>query len=261
MNKSYLVNAFLLLCLCLSILPMPGMAQNINASISGFVLDPNGAAVPNATLTFTNRATRVLRKSATNSAGHYLVAGPDVGMYDVSVEARGFKAWRQEGLNVAVGENITLNVKLQLGAVTQSVTVAANAARINTSNAEIGGVIGQSQISSVAVNGRDYITLAALVPGARSRLPDTPYTGGGGTGGGSNIVFNGVRLGANNWMVDGAENLDTGSNSAPESYPAMAAIREFRVITSNYSAAYKPLPTISRMGDDYKRRNGGSERL
>lgn len=100
------------------------------------------------------------------------------------------------------------------------------------------GVIGQNQISSVAVNGRDYITLAALVPGARSRLPDAPYTGGGGTGGGSNIVFNGVRLGANNWMIDGAENLDTGSNSASESYPAMAAIQEFRVGTSNYSAAY-----------------------
>lgn len=224
--------------LCLLGLAATGVAQNINASISGFVLDPSGAAVPGATLTFTNIATRDARRSTTNSAGRYLVAGPDVGSYDVTVLARGFKAWRQHGLTLTVGENITLNVNLQLGAVTQTVTVAANLSRVNTSNAEIGGVIGQSQISSVAVNGRDYITLAALVPGARSRLPDTPYTGGGGTGGGSNIVFNGVRLGANNWMIDGAENLDTGSNSAPEAYPAMAAIQEFRVGTSNYSAAY-----------------------
>ncbi len=231
-----------LLLFCLSaftlVLPLTARAQNLNASISGFVLDPSGAAVPNAKLVFTNTATHIALTSTTNSAGHYLVAGPDVGTYNVVVQAPGFKQWRLTGLPVTVGENVTLNVKLQIGAVTQSVTVAANAARVNTSNAEIGDVIGHTQIASIAVNGRDYITLAALVPGARSRLPDSPYTGGGGTGGGSNIVFNGVRLGANNWMIDGAENLDTGSNAAPEAYPAMAAIQEFRVMTSNYSAAY-----------------------
>ncbi|MGH9446470.1 MAG: carboxypeptidase regulatory-like domain-containing protein, partial [Terriglobia bacterium] len=194
--------------------------------------------MPDAQLTFTNTATHTVRRSATNAAGHYLLAGPEVGTYAVSVQARGFKAWRQTGLIVNVGENITLNVKLQVGAVSQSITVKATPARVDTSNAEIGSVIQQSQIQSIAVNGRDYISLAALVPGARSRLPDDPYTGGGGTGGGSNIVFNGVRLGANNWMVDGAENEDTGSDSAPETYPAMDAIQEFRVSTSNYSAAY-----------------------
>ncbi|MGH9652041.1 MAG: carboxypeptidase regulatory-like domain-containing protein [Bryobacteraceae bacterium] len=219
-------------------LPAAGLAQNLNASISGFVLDPSGAAVPGAKLTFTNTAIHASRTTATNSAGHFLLTGPQVGTYNVTVEAHGFKGWHQTGLTISVGENATLNVKLQLGAETQSVTVAANAAHVDTANAEIGAVIGHTQIASVAVNGRDYISLAALVPGARSRLPDSPYTGGGGTGGGSKINFNGLRYGTNNWMIDGAENLDTGSDSAPEAYPAMAAIQEFRVTTSNYSAAY-----------------------
>lgn len=232
--------ALILVCLALSILllPAPSMAQNLNASISGFILDPTGAAVPNAKLTFINIATHASRTTTSNSAGHYLLVGPNVGTYDVYVEAKGFKAWHQTGLEITVGENATLNVKLELGAVSQSVTVAANAAHVDTSNSEIGGVIGHTQIASIAVNGRDYISLAALVPGARSRLPDSPYTGGGSTGGGSSINFDGLRYGANNWMVDGAENMDTGTNNATISYPAMAAIQEFRVITSNYGAQY-----------------------
>ncbi|MGH9404990.1 MAG: carboxypeptidase regulatory-like domain-containing protein [Terriglobia bacterium] len=238
MKPAILRHAFWLVFACIFLLPGGARAQNLNASIGGLVLDPSGAAVPNARLTFTNIATHSSRTTATNSAGHYLLPSPEVGTYDVSVEARGFKAWHQSSLIVNVGENITLNMKLQVGSLTQSVNVTATPARVNTSNAEIGGVIGQSQIQSIAVNGRDYISLAALVPGARSRLPDQPYTGGGGTGGGSNIAFNGLRLGANNWMVDGAENEDTGSNSAPETYPALDAIEEFRVSTSNYSAAY-----------------------
>lgn len=76
MSKSCLVNAIWLLCVCVFIVPVGGMAQNLNASISSIVLDPSGAAIPNATLTFTNVATHASRKSATNLAGHYLIAGP-----------------------------------------------------------------------------------------------------------------------------------------------------------------------------------------
>lgn len=231
-------DAFYFILVSIFILPLAGRAQNMNASIGGLVLDPSGAAIPNAQLTFTDTATHASRTTKTNSAGHYLLASPEVGTYDVSVEARGFKAWRQTALNINVGENVTLNVTMQVGSLTQSVSVTATPARIDTSNAEIGSVIQHSQIQSIAVNGRDYIQLAALVPGAVSRLPDDPYTGGGSTGGGSNVVFNGIRLGGNNYMVDGAENEDTGASSAPETYPALDAIEEFRVATSNYSAAY-----------------------
>lgn len=231
-------NAFYFLVVSIFILPLAGRAQNLNASIGGLVFDSSGAAIPNVQLIFTDTATHASRTTTTNSAGHYLLASPEVGTYDVTVQARGFKTWQQRKLIVNVGENITLNVTLQVGSVTQSVSVTATPARINTSNAEIGSVIQHSQIQSIAVNGRDYIQLAALVPGAVSRLPDDPYTGGGSTGGGSNIVFNGIRLGGNNYMVDGAENEDTGASSAPETYPALDAIEEFRVATSNYSAAY-----------------------
>ncbi|HTV57118.1 MAG TPA: carboxypeptidase-like regulatory domain-containing protein [Terriglobia bacterium] len=167
-----------LLFVCIFMLPVAGFGQNLNASISGLVLDPSGAAVPGAELTFTNVATHAVRSAATNADGHYLLAEPDVGTYNVVIEAKGFKAWRQTGLIVSVGGNITLNVKLQVGAVTQTVTVKAPAARIDTSNAEIGSVIQQSQIQSIAVNGRNYISLAALVPGSVSELPDDPYAAG-----------------------------------------------------------------------------------
>ncbi len=213
---------------------LPLRAQG-NSSLAGYVADPSGAVIPGATVTITNSATGIKRTVVTDAQGHYVISGLDVGVYNLSAKANGFKSSVQTGVHIDVAAEASENFKLAVGSSSESVTVQADAAHVQTETGAVSNVISGAQIQNIAVNGRNFVSLATLIPGASSQLPDQP---GVGVTGGSAINFNGNRVGGNSWLVDGAQNRDVGNSNSLDTFPAMEAVNQFRVQTSNYSAEY-----------------------
>ncbi|MGH9654098.1 MAG: carboxypeptidase regulatory-like domain-containing protein, partial [Bryobacteraceae bacterium] len=210
------------------------LAQEV-ASVSGTVTDPSGAAVPGAKVIITNTATGASRTAVTSSRGVYSIPAVNSGVYNVTANAKGFKAFSEQGVRVNVGAKLSIDLHLQLGATSQTVTVEAAAAHLQTTNATVSDVITGKQLQSIAINGRNFSQLAQLTPGASS-APNNGYSGVGHLSV-SSIGFNGMHTQSNQFMIDGSNDLDPGSKGSLDVSPSLNAISQFRVATSNYSAA------------------------
>jgi hypothetical protein len=207
------------------------------AQITGTVQDPSGAVVPGAQVTVVGAGIGVTRVTTTNAEGSYLAAGLPAGTYDLSVTAQGFKSFQARQIVVQVAEKARIDVKLQVGQVGEIVNVEGqNVAQVETQTSDLSGVVTGTQISQLELNGRSFTKLITLVPG----VSDQTGSDAGAVGLDANVSFsvNGGRVEYNNWQVDGANNMDTGSNDTLDVFPNEDSIAEFRVFTSNYSAAY-----------------------
>ena len=162
MSKSRSVST--LLALILGAVGFTCYAQTPTGTISGTVTDPQGAAIPNAAVTVTSKATGAERKVTTNNAGLYSVPALQAGEYEVRAESSGFRNLLRPA-TVQVGESTTVDLPMSLGASNQTVTVEAASAQINYENHNIQGVIEQSVIQDLPLNGRSYVQLASLEPG------------------------------------------------------------------------------------------------
>jgi hypothetical protein len=224
----------LLLCL-----PLLAMAQN--ASIVGTVTDPSGAAVPGVRITVTNTETGLTHTVISNDSGQYAIPELKIGHYDAKAEAAGFKVAEQKSLVLQVGDRDRVDFQMQLGGAQETITVEADAIRVQTDSGEQSNVITGQQISQIAVSGRSIYQLAALTPGASSQI------GAGGmsagvvntpVGGDASVEFNGMRQNHNIYLLDGGEDDDRGGAGGMSIAPSSDAIAEFRALTSNYSADY-----------------------
>lgn len=232
--KWTVVRLGLVAMLAFALQAIPAFAQG-QASLAGYVSDPTGAMIPGAQVSITNDATNVSRKVQSDAQGHYFVSPLDPGTYTVTARAKGFQTTRQTGVVISVATQEALNLKMNVGSNSETVTVAADAAHVQTETGQVSYTISGKQVQDIAVNGRNFVSLAVLVPGASSELPGEP---GVGVTGGVPIRFNGVRSGGNLWTIDGSPNQDVGSQNSLNTYPAIDAIDEFTTLTSNYSAAY-----------------------
>jgi hypothetical protein len=201
------------------------------ATVLGTVTDPTGSVVPGATITITNTSTSVKRILQTNTAGSYIAPELQIGSYSVKAEATGFKSYERTGITLDSNDTLRIDAVLQVGQVSESVTVAADVVRVESDTAEVSDLISGSQISDLAINGRHMAALAILTPGASSDLPDLnlPVSVAGST----NISFNGQREEHNVWMIDGGENYDRGCGGCVTMMPSVDAIAEFKTLTSN----------------------------
>src|SRR5947209_10818006 len=213
-------------------------AQTSFGRISGTVTDPGGAAIPNAPVLIRNVETQVSRTVETNDSGFYSATNLPIGNnYSVSVEQAGFRKQERTGIQVAADARLTIDFNLQLGDVTQSVEVTAQAGEaINTTSGELARVIETKQVNNLALNGRNYTQLLSLVPGAAVTNPDqfsvtTSLSAGSQT-------INGNRSDTNNLTVDGAFNLVAGSNGSLMNNVSSEFIQEVKIQTSNFSAEY-----------------------
>src|SRR5262249_6959749 len=212
------------------------LAQD-TASITGTVRDPTGAIVPGAEVKLANTSISVTRAATTNADGAYLASGLPAGKYDLSVKAKGVKVYQAQGVVLEVAEKARVDVTLQVGQVSETVTVSGESvAQVETQTSDLSGVVTGTQISQLELNGRSFTKLITLVPG----VSDQTGFDDGRVGLDANVSFsvNGGRTEYNNWQVDGANNMDTGSNATLDVFPNNDSIAEFRVFTSNYSAAY-----------------------
>jgi len=220
-----------------ALLLVPGLAAQDTASLVGTVRDSSGAVVPSATVALKNVATGISRKLVTNADGEYMAAGMQPGTYDLAVTAQGFRAYKAQGVVLRVAQNARIDVTLQIGSVTSEITVeGGNLAQVDTQSSTLGGTVTGSEVVQLPLNGRNFTQLITLVPGVSNQTGQDE--GVVGVQGSIAYSVNGGRTEYNNWEIDGASDLDNGSNASLNLYPSVDAIAEVEVLTSNYGAQY-----------------------
>ncbi|MDQ6699145.1 MAG: carboxypeptidase regulatory-like domain-containing protein, partial [Acidobacteriota bacterium] len=208
------------------------------AQLVGSITDPSGSAVPGANVTVTEVATGSTRSVVSGGEGFYAVPSLRPAVYKVTVEAPGFRAMTEQGLKLEADQAATVNFKLQLGAITETVSITANAAQVDVSTGTIKQVVDGARIVELPLNGRNAATLsltvagAVLAPGTGADQGQTKSFPGVVT-----VSTNGSRQNQTSFKLDGVNNFDSYSNvNAP--FPFPDALQEFSVQTSNYSAEY-----------------------
>ena len=222
-----------------------GLVAAVNAqtstvgNISGNVRDPQGAAVPKAEVTITEERTGASRTVMSDDNGFYSAPSLAVGRYSVSASPQGFKKIVAGGIDLHVGENRVVNLELQLGQVSETVTVSSNATPVETRSGDVNSLISEKQVTELPLNGRNYAALVTLVPGL-SAPNEAGAFGTRGTGLDSHVdvSVNGNQSNANMWTVDGVNNMDVGSNATLLVFPSIDSIAEFKVERNSFSAEY-----------------------
>jgi hypothetical protein len=212
-----------------------GFAQ-ANSSVTGIVTDQTGAVVAGAKITLSDPATGVVRTTVTSSTGLYEVAGLNAANYNMKVAAKGFESFAQNGIVVNISASFRVDVKLTVGAETQTVTVEADALAVQSDSNVVSTLINEQQITDLPTNGRNVIGLAALGLGVSGNLPDmeSPFS----VTANYAISFNGLNQAHNVWMIDGAEAYDRGSGGKMSVMPSQDALGEFQVLASNFPPDY-----------------------
>ena len=214
--------------------------QDITGSILGAVQDPSGAGVVGAKVTVTNTDRNVvLRTLTTDSNGNYDAALLDVGHYSISAEANGFKTGITKNIVLNVNDKLTVNLRLEVGDVQQQVTVESAPLQVSLQSAEQSTVVAGTQIRELALITRSYAQLVGMMPGVSSASVDQLYVGTSLPSGVSATIpfaINGARNSGSAWLVDGADNVDRGSNLTLLTTPSIDAIEEFKVERSGYGA-------------------------
>jgi hypothetical protein len=206
-------------------------AQTSRGTVTGTVTDPSGAVVAKATVTLTDRATKVVRTAESNSAGIYRFDAVNLGSYDVTVEAAGFAKAAVAKVEVSAAKVSAIDVKLNLGASSDTVTIEAEAVQLQTEEQTHISSISARKIVDLPVTGQNAYNLLLTVPGvATSDL-------GGSTNSGIGSV-NGARPRSNSFLIDGVENNDISINGPAFTPTNQDAIQEVSVQTANYSAEF-----------------------
>src|SRR5579872_4084153 len=217
------------------ILPLAVSAQDTGA-ITGTVKDSTGALIPGASVQITSKAGGNDRTLTTNSDGDYLAAGLPGDSYDITITATGFKTFKAKGVVLRVAQKARVDATLTIGQLATEIVVQGEQLnQVETQSSELAGTVTGKQMTQLELNGRNYTQLVSLTPGATNQSgTDEPGQGA------ATVAYsvNGGRTEYNNWEVDGANNLDDGSNTTMITYPSIDAIAEFRVLTSNYGAQY-----------------------
>ena len=220
----------------LLLIAAPVFAQRFTAAIRGTVTDPSAAAVAGAKVTLTNENTGLTRGMTTNAAGNYSFDDLPVGSYKVEVEFAGFKSAVRSKVVVNVADVRAVNIVLETGAITESVSVVADSASVKTVGAEIAGLVTGEQVRELPLNGRNFLQLTLLQPGVTAN--QDLNTVNKGLAGGSDISVSGGSTTSNLWLIDGADNVDHGSNRTIMVYPSVDAIEEFKIQRNNYGAEF-----------------------
>lgn len=227
---------FCLVC-CVGFGPPRVYSQGGSAgAISGTITDPSGGVVADAQVTISNVATGRSQVVRTNASGFYDLEAIQAGTYNVTVKKEGFNAFVSEGVKVDPGARVAVNAGLQLGSSVTEVTVAAAAVTVSTASGEQSGTISAKQISTLALNGRNFMQLSVLVPGVVSAIGAGASMTGGGIVSGQPITANGVGREFTNFAQDGTFSNNTGCMCGPNVTPSLDTIGEFQIYKDNYSA-------------------------
>lgn len=227
--------AYSLLAALLAI-PLGLHAQQYSGTIVGSVTDSTGAAIPGATVTATNTGTNAKVTQKSGARGEFTFAQLPIGTYEIHVSAPNFKDYVQTGVVVHTSTNTEVHAIMQVGAATQTVTVAANSIQVQTTSGAVGEVVTGTQVHELPLNGENFVQLTQLSPGV-SAAQGANFEGKG-LQGGVNFSVNGNPYNMNLFLVDGVNNNDVGSGRTILIYPAVDTIAEFKMIRNSYGPEY-----------------------
>ena len=233
----------LILAVCAVTIPfvfgLLSLAQTTTARLSGTVTDETGGVVPGAQVTVSNASTGAQRAVTTDERGRFTVPQLAPGPYQVTVSMAGFETLVRSGITLTVGQEANITLAMKVGAVSEQVTVTGEAPLVDTSGSSVSGLVEEKRIVELPLNGRDFTQLALVQPAVLAlRNTDSVVQ----KGFGARISMAGSRPDQTGWLLDGT-NVKSMSNfgtpgSASSLLLGVDAVREFQVLTSNYSAEF-----------------------
>ncbi len=218
----------------------------VTGSISGTVKDPSGRVVPNADVAVREMSTGITHETRSNGSGYYTLPVLPVGRYVLQVHAPGFESYDRDGIVLDTDAALTLDCRLEMGAISQTVSVTDNTLHVETVSTQSGEVVAGREMTSVPLNGRSFTDLLALQPGVAplttigsTTVQDVGATtlAPSGTLNPGTISVNGQRETANYFSVNGSD-AEEDVNAGTAIIPNLDAIAEFRIVTSNFDAEY-----------------------
>ena len=221
----------LLAALCLLVTGTLAAAQQTTGTIAGRVLDEQKAAVPGATVTAKNDSTGFTRNEISDAEGVYRITGLPVGSYVLSIEIAGFQPQKRT-IQVNVSETVTSDFDVRVAQLSESVTVTADSALVDTTSSAVGGVVDVRRVENLPLNGRQFANLAVTIPGVglgyhSDPTKSTQFSPQINGGNGRNV----------NYQIDGGDNNDDTVGGLLQLFP-LEAIQEFNFLTSRYKAEY-----------------------
>src|ERR1700681_4212616 len=222
--------------------PTSLQAQTVSGTILGQIQDQQGAAIGKAEITARNLETGAIRKTTAENNGEYRITSVPAGSYEVNASIAGFKTEVRSGISVTVGGDVAVNFSMTVGAITEKVEVTAEAPQVDASSSTLGGFVNSVTIRELPLNGRDWLQLALLQPGAMVNAGQQQSDGKRAQiSNGLAITISGGRHTDNSFRIDGISVNDYangGPGSSLRVNMGVDAIREFSVLTNNYSAEY-----------------------
>src|SRR5262245_8602453 len=208
-----------------AVIATPAAAQIGAGGLTGSIVDQAGAAVPGATVTVTSAGKGATRTVVTSADGVYTVPGLSPGLYNVHAELAGFRPLTQEGVRIATGEAVRLDLTLELGGVSEAVTVKGDAPLLRSATSSLGQVVDNRKVVDLPLNGRSFITLAGMVAGVA--LPPNSVL----------PRINGGRPRTNEYLFDGISVLQPEPGQVAF-YPNVDAIQEFKIESNSPPAEF-----------------------
>lgn len=214
-------------------------AQAVTGSITGSIADATGAMVPGANITLRQEETGATRTAVGDGQGSFVFNALPPGEYTISIQHEGFKRYESRHLMLPANERLSTGViQLEVGTIAETVSVTAQGAMVQAASAERAGLVSSSQMENLTVINRNYAVLVSLLPGVVAN------TGGENIGYGSDVTMNvqGNRSTGNNVSIDGMPITDLGAGSGSADFISMDAVREVKMLVSNYQAEFGRKP-------------------
>jgi len=218
-------------------------AQMVGATVSGTVVDPSGGVVPGVKIVIKNASTGSVANALTNGVGVFDAPNLPPGTYELTASAAGFATLVRSRITLTVGQELVLNLSLEVGNTNQQIEVTTEAPTVDLANATVGGLINETTVEALPLNGRSWSDLAILAPGVHTVGNQPAINGTDRTkrGMGLELSISGGRPQQNNYLLDGV-NINNYTNAGPGSLLGgnlgTDAVGEFSVLTTNYSAEY-----------------------
>ena len=211
----------------------PLEAQQGTSEIKGHVMDPQGSVLPGVTVVVKNQDTGMYRQTVSDKDGVYFVSGVTPGTYEVTAELSGFNTFKRRNVRLEIGKTSSIDVKMQLGAVGEEITVTAASPLIDVTSKEVGGNITSKELLELPTVNRNFIGFVGLLPGVVPNISTESF-------GSDAVSVNGQDQRNNNYMVDGGNNNDDviGQRAGTQARTPIEAIQEFQVLTSQFDAEF-----------------------
>src|SRR5215471_8977952 len=225
----------LAICIAIAVcMAAPVFGQAVSGTILGTVTDLTGAVRPSAKVTVVNEGTGLSRTMTADSNGEYVFPSLPTGRYTVMAEVTGFKTLALSNIDLGVDQRARVDLKLETGAISETMTVVGETPLLQTSSSELGTTVNNQQIEALPLNGRNFVNLTRTVPGVLRGIPGAGILAWRAS---ASFSANGQRPRDNNFMLDGVDNNETWLQTVVI-FPSVDSLDEFKLQTSTYSAEF-----------------------